>query len=83
MIRAAEKPEKNRPVVPTKLLSSPVGMETASSCPSTVMVGLSALASAASNVSISTVAVTVPSFEAWARVEEKATVPLEQEAVEL
>ena len=83
VITAAEKPAKKKPIAPAKLLSSSVCMETVSSCPSTVMVGLSSLARAASKVSISTVAVTEPSSEAWARVEEKVTVPLEQEVVEL
>ena len=41
------------------------------------------LDSPASNVSMSTVAVTVPSSEAWEIVEEKVTAPLEQEEVEL
>ena len=74
-----------------RLLSSSVGtctcvsmyVETTSSCPLTLIVGLTSLARTASNNSISTVAVTVPSSEAWARVEEKVIVPLEQEVVEL
>ena len=80
---ATEKPAKNRTVVPTELQSSSTGMETARSCPSTVIIRLSSLAIAVSNVSISTAAVTEPSSEAWASVEEKVTPPLEQEEVEL
>ena len=80
---AAKKPMKNRYVVPTKLLSSSVAIETVNSCPSTVIVGLSSLASDASNVSIRVEAMTEPSSEAWAMVEEKVTVPLEQEEVEV
>ena len=66
-----------------ELLSSSTGKETANSCPSMVIVGYSSLKSFAMNSSIKTVAVTEPSSEAWASVEENITVPLEQVEVEL
>ena len=80
---AAEKPKENATTVQTEMIQPSADMDTASSSPSTVIVGFSSLAIAPSKVSISVEAMTEPSSEAWARVEEKVTVPLEQEEVEL
>ena len=78
---AAKKPAINRLIGSIEFSSS--GIKTASSCPSSIIVGFSSLAIATSSMSISVVAMTVPSSEAWARVEEKVALPLEQEEVEL
>ena len=73
----------SRPIKLAESVSSSTGTETSNSCPSIVTVGLSSLDRAASNVSTNTAAVTAPSFEAWAMVEEKVTLPSEQDKVVL